>query len=65
MAVLYSALLLNEPIDRYSVIGLSLIMGGIFVQMGGLRGGASLFKTKTYCLTKDVRQKNNIKIRMT
>lgn len=46
MAVLYSALLLNEPVDRYSVIGLLLIMGGIFVQMGGSERGASLFKRK-------------------
>ena len=32
---------------------------------GRLREGRLFVQTKTYCLTKDVRQKKNIKIRMT
>lgn len=49
MAVL-SALLLNEPVDRYSVIGLLLIMGGMLSD-GRLRG-KRICSNKTYCLTK-------------
>ena len=46
LAVLYSALLLNEPVDLYSVAGLMLIMAGIIVQMGSSERGAALFKRK-------------------
>ncbi|MFR4964057.1 MAG: EamA family transporter [Streptococcus sp.] len=65
MAVLYSALLLNEPVDRYSVIGLLLIMGGIFVQMGAQRGAPLCSNENVLPDKRRKTKKQLIKIRMT